>query len=293
MPLSARSAIVQLAVRLHRRRHRVKEGLFLAEGPDLVRHGLEAGVVDAGLVRDVLVTETGRQQFPELVSDAQRRAAVRFHLLDDDAMRRACEAVTPQPIAAICRRRVADPDLVLAGSSGPGGPMPVVALLVGCRDPGNLGTVIRLASAVGARGVCVSSASVDPFSPKAARATTGALFRVPIAVDVDAEALIARSREASYLSLATAADAPLDLFSAGRQGLADAPNLWVFGGESAGLEPALKSACDWQVSIPSSGQVESLNLATAAALCLYESVRVRGGFASGAGRSAGPSAGRY
>lgn len=277
MPLSARSAIVQLAVRLHRRRHRVGENLFLAEGPDLVGAALAEGRGDAGLVREVLVTESGRRQFQDLVTDAEHRGGLRLHVLDDDAMRRACEAVTPQPIAAICRRRVVDPDLVLAGRSGRRGAIPVVALLVACRDPGNLGTIIRLASAVGARGVCVSTASADPFSPKAARASAGALFRVPIAVDVDPGVLISRARDAGYQSLATAADAPVDLFAAGREGLAGSPNLWVFGGESSGLEPALQSACDRRVSIPISGRVESLNLATAAALCLYESVRVRGG----------------
>ncbi len=281
MPLSARSAIVQLAVRLHRRRHRVGENLFLAEGPDLVGAALDEGRGDAGLVREVLVTEGGRQQYRDLITDAGRRAGSRLHVLDDDAMRRACEAVTPQPIAAICRRRVADLGLILAGRSDRSGSIPVVALLVTCRDPGNLGTIIRLAAAVGARGVCVSPGSADPFSPKAARASAGALFRVPIAVDVDPGVLIAWARDAGYLSLATATDAPVDLFAAGRAGLAESPNLWVFGGESSGLEPALQSACDRRVSIPIPGQAESLNLATAAALCLYESVRVRARGGSG------------
>jgi len=277
VPLSARSAIVRLAVRLHRRRHRVGENLFLAEGPDLVGAALDEDRGDAGLVREVLVTVGGRQQYRDLITDAEHRAGLRLHVLDDDAMRRACESVNPQPIAAICRRRVADPDLVLASRSDRSGSMPVVALLVTCRDPGNLGTIIRLASAVGARGVCVSNESADPCSPKAARASAGALFRVPIAVDVDPGVLISRARDAGYLSLATSADAPVDLFAAGRAGLADSPNLWVFGGESSGLEPALQSACDRQVAIPIPGRAESLNLATAAALCLYESVRVRGG----------------
>ena len=141
------------------------------------------------------------------------------------------------------------------------------------RDPGNAGTVIRTADAAGARGVVLAGHSVDPYNDKTIRATVGSLWHLPIAVADDPADVVRRARDAGFLVLAADGAGETDLFEAETSGLLDQPVAWLFGNEAWGLPDELAALADHRVSIPILGRAESLNLSTAAAVCLYASAR--------------------
>ena len=147
----------------------------------------------------------------------------------------------------------------------------LVAVLADVRDPGNAGTVIRCADAAGADLVVLAGTSVDPYNPKTVRASVGSLFHLPIAVEPDAAAAVSALRAAGLTVLATAGDGEVSLYDAP----VDVPTAWLFGNEAHGLPDDLAALADHRVSIPIHGRAESLNLSTAAALCLYESAAPR------------------
>jgi TrmH family RNA methyltransferase len=143
----------------------------------------------------------------------------------------------------------------------------LVVLLANVRDPGNAGSVIRVADAAGASGVLVSTNSVDVYNSKAVRASAGSLFHVPVACEVDIQETIAQARSLGIQVFA--ADGSGEPFTSGVE--LSKPTMWVFGNEAWGLPQEILELVDQVVSIPIYGKAESLNLATAAALCLYAS----------------------
>ena len=150
----------------------------------------------------------------------------------------------------------------------------LVAVLVETNDPGNAGTIIRLADAAGADAVIFAGESVDPFNPKAVRASTGSLFHLPVARAADVFALVTALSEAGLSVLATTgAAANTDLDKATDDGILDLPTAWLFGSEAHGLPADVIAVADESINVPIYGAAESLNLATAAAICLYASAR--------------------
>jgi TrmH family RNA methyltransferase len=143
--------------------------------------------------------------------------------------------------------------------------------LTAVRDPGNAGSVIRVADAAGVDGVIMSNDSVDLFNPKVVRASVGSLFHLPIAIGQDLAETIASAREAGMQVLAADAGG-VSLYSEVQ--LAK-PTLWVFGNEAWGIPQEVLDLVDQVVSIPIYGQAESLNLATASAVCLYASAQAQ------------------
>jgi TrmH family RNA methyltransferase len=154
----------------------------------------------------------------------------------------------------------------------------LVAVLAQVRDPGNAGTVVRAADAAGAGGVVLTDASVDVFNPKCVRASAGSLFHLPVATDVPLAATVEALRGAGLVVLAAdvAGTADLDDLqdSAERaEGFLAGPVAWVFGNEAWGLPDDALAVADAVVRVPVYGRAESLNLATAATVCLYASAR--------------------
>ncbi|MDQ1695931.1 MAG: methyltransferase, TrmH family [Frankiaceae bacterium] len=205
---------------------------------------------------------------------------------DDDALRRADAAGVPvsrvseRVAAALSETR--HPQGVIAVVDLPDIPLDavlsqrarLVVVLVGAADPGNAGTVIRTADAAGADAVIVTRGSVDPFGGKCVRASAGSIFHVPVVTGVELGATITALREAGLQVLATTLDgADLDSLAVELT----APTAWLFGSEAHGLETAGVDGADLRVRIPMHGRAESLNLATAAALCLYASARAQRG----------------
>jgi TrmH family RNA methyltransferase len=235
---------------LSRRSVRTERRLFLADGPKAVEAALEAGCVDEVFARDDLLSD-----LPE---------GVRLTLVDERALASLSDSVSPAGVVALCRYvdvPVAD---VLAEAR-------LVAICADVRDPGNAGTVIRTADAAGADGVALAGSSVDAYNPKTVRASVGSLFHLPVAVEPSAEAAVRAARDAGLTVLAADGAGEVGLYDAPLAG----PTAWLFGNEAWGLPPELAALADHRVSIPIHGRAESLNLSTAAALCLYESARAQ------------------
>lgn len=247
-----RTPRVVSASKLLRSAGRRKAGLFLAEGSNAVTSALEAG-----LVEELFVTDDGAARYPELLVG-------RVAYVTDRAMRGLSDTVTPPGIVAVCR--------ALPHARVPDGAR-LVAVPVDVSEPGNAGTVIRVADAVGADAVLLAGDAVDPMNGKVVRASAGSVFHLPVAQERDAVAAVANLRAAGLTVLATAADGEVSLDDADE--LLAGPTAWLFGNEAHGLSRELQAAADHRIAIPIRGRAESLNLATAASICLYSSSRVQ------------------
>uniref|UniRef100_UPI0015FEC166 TrmH family RNA methyltransferase n=1 Tax=Nocardioides pelophilus TaxID=2172019 RepID=UPI0015FEC166 len=149
----------------------------------------------------------------------------------------------------------------------------LLAICADVRDPGNAGTVIRCADAAGADGIVLAGDSVDAYNPKTVRASVGSLFHVPFAIERDPAVAVRTAQEAGLTVLAADGGGEIDLFEA--DDLLARPTAWLFGNEAWGLPDELAALADHRVRIPIHGRAESLNLATAAALCLYAGARAQ------------------
>jgi TrmH family RNA methyltransferase len=147
-----------------------------------------------------------------------------------------------------------------------------VAVCADVADPGNAGTVIRVADAAGADAVLLAGDTVDPHNGKAVRASTGSVFHLPLARDRDADAVLDACRAAGLALLVADAAGEVDLLDPAADPMLAAPVAWIFGGEAHGLPATMVSRADYRVRVPIHGRAESLNVATAAAVCLYASV---------------------
>ena len=215
-----------------------------------------------GSVRELFVTFAAQQQYPDLVALASE-LSVRISLITDHAAVGLSETVTPQGIVALCE--ILDCPLETVFSQESVSRPKLVAVLVDISDPGNAGTVIRVADAAGADAVILAGNSVDPYNGKCVRASAGSLFHLPVVRARNIETVFSTCRAAG-LALFSAhgyAKTPLDDIDL------CLPIAWVFGNEAQGLSPEVLDKTDQSVQIPLYGKAESLNLATAAAVCLY------------------------
>jgi TrmH family RNA methyltransferase len=263
--LSVKSGRVKAARRLARPVSRAEHRLFLAEGPQAVREALDL----PGCVAEVFAVPEAAESHPAIRARAQARD-IAWHLVDDAALAALAETVHPQGLVAVCRfldRPLSDvlPDTA-AG---------LVAVCAHVRDPGNAGTVIRCADAAGATAVVLTGSSVDPYNGKAVRASVGSLFHLGLAVEPDTAEVVALLQGRGFLVLAADGAGETDLDDALDQGLLDRPTAWLFGNEAWGLPDDVAALADHRVRIPIHGRAESLNLATAAAVCLYASARAQ------------------
>ena len=153
----------------------------------------------------------------------------------------------------------------------------LVAVLAHARDPGNAGTVLRTADAAGAAGVIFTDASVDPYNGKCVRASAGSLFHLPVVSGARLAAVIEALRGAGLRILAADGRGKRSLDEVIAAGTLAVPTAWLFGNEAWGLPGESLSLADESVAVPIYGRAESLNLATAAALCLYASARAQRG----------------
>ena len=231
---------------------RRREGLFLAEGPSCAREGLAAGAV-----KDLYLTEAAVERHPDL---AEPGGDVRVFVCTDEVLAELADTVTPQGVVAVARL----PRHELTELPAP----KLVAVLSHVRDPGNAGTIIRVADAVAADAVVLTDASVDPYNPKCVRSTTGSIFHLPvISGPTLAQTLdVLRGHGATVLAADGTGEQRLDGLPAEVTG---GPVAWVFGNEAWGLPEADAALADHRVAIPMPGRAESLNLAMAATICLY------------------------
>ncbi|SOJ55097.1 23S rRNA (uridine(2479)-2'-O)-methyltransferase [Mycobacterium simulans] len=252
--LTERSARVAAAVKLHRHVGRRRAGRFLAEGPNLVEAAAERG-----LVRDVFVTEAAARRHESLLA----RQASQVHLVTERAAKALSDTVTPTGLVAVCEMPATRLAEVVSGTPQ------LVAVAVDINKPGNAGTLIRIADAMGAAAVILAGHSVDPYNGKCLRASTGSIFAIPVVVAPDTAVVVEELRAAGLRVLATTVDGETSLDDVDLA----APTAWLFGPESHGLSAETAGGADHRVRIPMSGGAESLNVAAAAAICLYQSAR--------------------
>lgn len=240
-------------------------GTFVAEGPQAVREALAAGVVV-----EVFVADSVAPRHHEFVDRALANA-VPVRLAADDDLAALSDTVTTQGIVAVCR--AVDVSLADALAGDPG----LVVALAQARDPGNAGTVIRSADAFGADAVLLSAGSVEVHNPKTVRASVGSLFHLPISAGDDLADQVSAARDRGLQVLGADGAGGHDLDALAAAGDLSRPTLWVFGNEAWGLPAEDRELVDRVVSVPIHPRVESLNLATAAAVCLYATAAAQRG----------------
>lgn len=266
MVTSIRSPRVRAARSLAKRALRERARLFLAEGPQAVREALG----QEGLIRELFVTGPARARHAELVT-AVVGTGVPVHEVSGEVMAELAQTVTPQGLLAVCPFiDIPLADLVAAKPR-------LVVVLANVRDPGNAGTVLRTADAAGAQGVIFADASVDPYNSKCVRSSAGSLFHLPLVLGVPVQAAVSALHGAGLAVLAADGSAKLGLDDLDRGNRLGLPTAWLFGNEAWGLPADLVALADDAVAVPIYGRAESLNLAAAAAVCLYSSARAHHG----------------
>jgi RNA methyltransferase, TrmH family len=237
---------IKNALRLRKSRERRRAGLFLAEGPREVERAIAAGLI----VREVFHS-------PELLPDWQAGGTVRAEEVTSRVLARLSYRTEPEGVIAV----VETPESVLpAGST-------LLLVAVGIEKPGNLGAMARTADAAGADALLVADAHTDPWNPNAIRASTGAVFSLPIVAATRADVSRLPHRKVAAVLGAHAAHTDLDYTG---------PTAFLVGSEDEGLDDDWRAVADERVEIPMRGEtVDSLNASAAAAVLLFEAVRQR------------------
>jgi TrmH family RNA methyltransferase len=270
-PLGPRNAQVQRLRRLTRRRGaRHDEGVVVVEGPMLVLEALLEGAevaevyVDAAALDRAIDQADAAGELLRLVG-ATRAAGLEVHTLGPGALEAASSTATPQPALAVVRWRPRSLDTLEWALADP------VLVLDALSDPGNVGTLLRIAEAAGFGAVIVTPGTVDVTNPKVVRAAAGALFRTPVIEDATPSQIAELAYGAGVRLVGTVA----------RGGVAHDAFDWrppvalVLGSEAHGLSAALDARLDGRVTIPMAGRVESLNAAIAGAVVAFEIARAR------------------
>jgi RNA methyltransferase, TrmH family len=259
---SIRSPRVKAARRLAKRAFRSRDRRFLAEGPQAVREAL----LLPGTLAELFTTSEAETRHAELVLAAES-AGVPVLRVSGEIMAELAQTVTPQGLLAVCEFVDTPLETVLAARPG------LVTVLAHVRDPGNAGTVLRTADAAGSEAVIFTDASVDPYNGKCVRAAAGSTFHLPVVVGPRFDTLIPALRAAGLTVLAADGAGKRSLDDAIDEGRLAGPTAWVFGNEAWGLPEEILRQVDDVIRVPIYGRAESLNLATAAAVCLYASAR--------------------
>lgn len=257
-------AEIKGVAKLSKKESRSETGLFLLEGPQ----GLKEALTRPKLIEKIFATEAFEEKNLELLNRA-RESRVRVVLVTEKVIAELSDTTTPQGVVAICQQfHVSLADIL-------GQKPKLIAFLAQIRDPGNAGTVLRAADAAGADAVVFSKGSVDIYNPKVVRSTTGSMFHLPFCIEADIATSLAELKQSGLLVLAAdISGKPLPELE--RESLAK-PTAWLFGNEAWGLEPEVLALADQSVLVPIYGAAESLNLATAASVCMYASAFAQNG----------------
>jgi TrmH family RNA methyltransferase len=256
---SASNPLIKTLKSLHAKKGRAETGLFLAEGARLAREAAELGVWP-----DIFLFASSaleREHLRGLVSEAESQGA-RIVETSENVLAQVTKRDNPQTVVGAYRQRLA----LLEDMAGA-----LVVALDAVRDPGNLGTILRTIDAVGGDGVVLLGESCDPFSVEAVRASMGSIFAVKLARASFAELqLFAKSRSAAMIGASLKGAALESSAPVGARAIV------LMGNEQSGLPPQLEAACDLLVKLPMRGRADSLNLAVATAVMVYDVWRRRG-----------------
>jgi len=240
------------------KRGREEQGKFLLEGTHLTVEALKAEMP----VQTVLFSlERGKPAELAAFSDAP---GVEWVGVSDAILAKCTETQTPQGIVAVCGKIGQSAESVLSRKEG------LVIAVDGVQDPGNLGTIIRSADAVGATGVLLGRGTVDLYNPKTVRATMGSMFHLPVA-ECDLKELLPAAKRQGIQLVGTRLGASKHCYEVDMR-----QSTWfIVGNEGKGLDPEIEAYVTTDVMIPMRGQAESLNVAMATTVLLYEAMRQR------------------
>lgn len=277
---------VKDVAKLAGRPSRTRRKQFLAEGPQAVREALKAhreclAAGGTAVVDEVYASRECLDRYPEFEELAEGLLSIR--IASELVLAAMTDTVHPQGIVAVCR--FVDVPLAEVLSRKP----KLIAMLCRIQDPGNAGTVLRAADAAGADAVIFSASSVDVYNPKAVRSTVGSLFHLPVVLGSEVAEVAAQCRAAGIGVLAADGYGALNLDQLQDESAArsfdqetpesgywlEKPSLWLFGNEAQGLSTAELESSDHRVAVPVYGAAESLNVGTAATVCLYASARAQ------------------
>ena len=255
---------VKAVAKLSQKGARSETGLFLLEGPQAVAEALayrpELGV-------ELYATPTALERYTDIAETAVL-AGVDVEFASERVIEAMADTVTPQGFIAVVHQFPTALKHALGTGRASDEPR-LVVILEEVRDPGNLGTIIRVADSAGADAVILTGRSVDLYNPKVVRSTTGSLFHLPVVIDVELDSALDAVRAAGLQVLA--GDMHGDALPSVREsGRLNAPTAWLFGNEARGLSAESLALADVSVAVPIYGDAESMNLATAASVCLYE-----------------------
>jgi TrmH family RNA methyltransferase len=266
MLTSLQNPLVKQMRKLHRAKERREQSLFLVEGTHLIEAACTAGFS----LETLCYTAAWQAKYPDLWQQVAQMAG-RVELVSEEVLQAVATTVNPDGVIATAQRLTSSS---LSGGSSLDDSMATPQLgiaLETLQDPGNLGTVIRTAAAVGADGLWLSQDSVDLDHPKVLRASAGQWFRLPMRVSQNLQADLQQLQCQGVQIVATLPTARLSYWQVDFT----SPTIVVLGNEGAGLTDPIAELSDVAVKIPLAPGVESLNVAIAAALLLYEAQRQR------------------
>lgn len=259
---SLENSKIKLAVKLHSKKYRDKESLFLAEGIRLV----EMAVKSDWNIRYCIVTEKAAEvpRVKDIIAQAGQKA-IAVYAVNERIYEKACDTVTPQGILAVMEKKIYGLEDLTTKEA-------LILVMDGVQDPGNIGAMIRTADAAGLGGIVALTGSVDVYSEKVVRSSMGSLFNIPMVTGVSEEQFVNHAGKNNLRLLVTALDDKAILhYEADYSGSC----ALVFGNEGNGVSDTVLKAADETVFIPMRGGAESLNVSTAAAIVTYEALRHR------------------
>jgi TrmH family RNA methyltransferase len=261
-PLSSKdNSVVKNLHALADPKHRKKEQAYLIEGVKMVEEALR----DTATVTLLVAAPSLVQHHGKGVLKLAESRGVEVLWISERLLDAVSESKTPQPVMALVRMEPHSEDALLARESG------LIVLAHQLQDPGNLGTIIRTAEAVGASGVALTRNTVDPYNAKAIRASMGSILRLPVLQVGELSSFVEKCRQKGFQTAATVVTGDKAHFDVD---LAK-PTVVILGQEGAGLSGDIMAGIDLRVRIPMAETIDSLNVATAAAVILYEALRQR------------------
>jgi RNA methyltransferase, TrmH family len=263
-PISSKdNSVVKHLRSLSDAKTRKKEQLFLVEGVKIVEEALrDRDAVTLVVAAPLLVQHHGKGVLKLAESRGVDVLWVSERLMDT-----LSESKTPQPVMAVVRMKQHSEESLLANDAG------LIVIAHQLQDPGNLGTMIRTAEAVNASGVAITANTVDPYNAKAVRASMGSILRLPVVQVKEVTSFLKECKQCGFQTVATAVTAEKAHFAIDLT----KPTAFLLGQEGTGLPQELLREIDHSIRIPMSSQIDSLNVATAAAVILYEALRQRSG----------------
>ena len=248
---------------LKQKKYREETGTFFAEG---LRAVTEA--VQYGDVADLFFIKTEESKLNGIIKTAEAKGA-RLYSVDEKVMAKLSDTKTPQGVLAVIKMPKDSLRKLRPGTASDNN-APVV-MLDRVQDPGNLGTIIRTADAVGALGIILLEGCVDAFSPKVVRSSMGSLFHLPVIQDVFPEDAFTWCYRHGYEPASTALKNAQNVYKAD----ISKKMAFIFGNEANGVAEELQAAAETRLFIPMAGQAESMNVAMAAGIILFEGLRQR------------------